>query len=54
MEKTEAHPLRYRDESRRELKAGSLGEDNTGLMTHDDANPELPMAAFATLRKEIF
>lgn len=31
----------------------SLGEDDTGLMTPDDANPELPMAAFATLWKDI-
>lgn len=31
----------------------SLGEDDTGLMTPDDADPELPMAAFATLWKDI-
>lgn len=55
MEKAEAHPLRYRDGSRCEpkTKAESLGEDDTGLMTPDDANPELPMAAFATLWKDI-
>lgn len=29
----------------------SLGEDDTRLMTPDDANPELPMAAFATLQE---